>query len=478
MKSVRRDPYPIHKSSSAIGTTDNKELDLFIGKPFYCGNDDLNITSDNLTCCFNHIIGLPIKNGIEHIIYDYELDTVKAIDNNMNVWIKKASGIGMTELILRFLRWKILFNDDLQFKNIFIVSGTFVHHAHELKERMENLFLKRFPLMTLESKFTDLWIRNTNIKIFPSRNVKDLRGYTDVSYLFIDEADYFEDSVNNELLHAITRYEEKSHCTTIMVSTPNKPNGLFQTIELDKNSKYHKIMLDYTVGLDKIYNRDEINRKKSEPEFRREYMGFYLGKIGNVFPPKLIDQTVKRYTDLGLNEIPVVHEAMHIVGIDPAFGSSNTAIVITEHLKNPDIVRVIFAREYEKANPQDIIDLCYNFHRKYYPNIKFIVDGSNAGFIRQMKVVFDEDPDYDYKDVSFDTMEIIPVNFSTDHKSMLSHLYMMINEGYLAIPQQYDKLIVSLRTAQANEYTLDKKQTSYDDSLDALRLSLQGYLIE
>jgi hypothetical protein len=55
---------------------------------------------------------------------------------------------------------------------------------------------------------------------------------------------------------------------------------------------------------------------------------------------------------------------------------------------------------------------------------------------------------------------------------------MMINEGYLAIPQKYDKLIVSLRTAQANEYTLDKKQTSYDDSLDALRLSLKGYIIE
>src|SRR5438093_4690104 len=100
---------------------------------------------------------------------------------------------------------------------------------------MEALFTKRFPSMQLESKFTDLWIKNTNIKIFPSRNVKDLRGYTDVSYLFVDEADHFEDSVYPELLHAITRYEEKSNCTTIMCSTPNKPNGLFQSIEVDKN---------------------------------------------------------------------------------------------------------------------------------------------------------------------------------------------------------------------------------------------------
>lgn len=54
---------------------------------------------------------------------------------------------------------------------------------------------------------------------------------------------------------------------------------------------------------------------------------------------------------------------------------------------------------------------------------------------------------------------------------------MMVNEGYLAIPQKYDKLIVSLRTAQAKEYSLDKKQTIYDDLLDALRLSLKGYKV-
>jgi hypothetical protein len=123
--------------------------------------------------------------------------------------------------------------------------------------------------MRLESRFTDLWIKNTNIKIFPSRNVKDLRGYTDVSYLFIDESDHFDDSVINELLHAITRYDEKSNCTTIMYSTPNKPDSLFESIEKDKNSKYHKIYLLVDVGLDKIYDRAEIPKKRLEPEFPR-----------------------------------------------------------------------------------------------------------------------------------------------------------------------------------------------------------------
>jgi hypothetical protein len=51
----------------------------------------------------------------------------------------------------------------------------------------------------------------------------------------------------------------------------------------------------------------------------------------------------------------------------------------------------------------------------------------------------------------------------------------MVTKGYLAIPEKHDKLITSLRTAWAKEFDLDIEQTSYDDLLDALRLSLKGY---
>jgi hypothetical protein len=55
------------------------------------------------------------------------------------------------------------------------------------------------------------------------------------------------------------------------------------------------------------------------------------------------------------------------------------------------------------------------------------------------------------------------------------HLHMLINKEYLSIPQQHDKLIISLRTAYAKGYSLDKEQTSYSDSLDALRLACKMY---
>jgi hypothetical protein len=195
----------------------------------------------------------------------------------------------------------------------------------------------------------------------------------------------------------------------------------------------------------------------------------------------LIDQSIALAEPL--QDIPISNYNLHSVGVDFGFSSSRTAIVITEHLKtvedNQDKHTIIvrFAEEYDKANPQTIVDICHSLYRKHW-NTLFYVDGTNRGAVNLMKVAFDESLNWDTKDVNPELMKIIPVNFSTDHKSMLSHLHTMISKKWLAIPKQYDKLITSLRTAYAREYSLDKEQTSFNDLLDALRLSLKGYQIK
>ena len=464
MKQKKIVPYPFNLQANNPLVAESNRLDIFKGKTFLE---------------FNEIIGLPVKNGKEHPIYDYEIDVIDKIEKNRNIWIKKASGIGATELILRYLTWKCLVNSDLEYKSIFIVSGTFFHHANELKVRMENLFRKKFPMMQLESKFTDLWIRNTNIKIFPSRNVKDLRGYTDVSYLFIDEADHFEPSVNSELLHAITRYEEKSNCTTIMVSTPNRPDGLFQNIEKDPNSKYEKIVLTYEVGLNKIYDPKEIEKKKLEPEFPREYQGLYLGRIGNIFS----SSQVQTCTDLGeeysIEKIPLSLYTLKSVGVDFGFSSSSTAIVTLEHIKtDKDIIRVIDCHLIDKGDPNQIVNLCWDiWQRNNYINTAYWIDGSNRAMVNLLKIRWQESLSWESNESFDDTTRIRPVNFNTEHKTMLSNLHAVVSKGYLAIDPKYDQLLTSLRTAYAKELSLDKEQTSYSDLLDGLRLGLKAYQI-
>lgn len=189
---------------------------------------------------------------------------------------------------------------------------------------------------------------------------------------------------------------------------------------------------------------------------------------------------MKRKNDMSTQNIPISNYNLHSMGVDFGFSSSKTTIVMTEHLKTDegeDKIIVRFAEEYDKANPQTIVNICHKLYRDYW-NTLFYVDGANRGAVNLMKVAFDESLNWDTKDVSPEIMKIIPVNFLTEHKSMLSHLHVMINKGYLAIPKQYEKLITSLRMAYAREYSLDKEQTSFNDSLDALRLSLKAYNIK
>jgi hypothetical protein len=119
------------------------------------------------------------------------------------------------------------------------------------------------------------------------------------------------------------------------------------------------------------------------------------------------------------------------------------------------------------------------------------IDGVNSSFIKSLKLQIGEDSDYDkviarYKaeklgDSWSQNMRVVPINFNKEHKAMLGHCKMILeNEGgRIAInPDRFDKLITALRTAVDNDGTLDKEATSYNDIFDAFRLALKFYHFE
>ena len=56
--------------------------------------------------CFNHILGLPIKNYKEYPIFEFQKQIYDSLEISQNIWIKKARGIGVTTFIIRYLVWK------------------------------------------------------------------------------------------------------------------------------------------------------------------------------------------------------------------------------------------------------------------------------------------------------------------------------------------------------------------------------------
>jgi hypothetical protein len=97
-------------------------------KPFWIWDIKDHKQEDTTTdgdCCFNYIIRLPQKNGTDKPLFDYEriiFDSL-IIQNNStsfssskhkHLWIKKATGLGVTEFFLRLMAWLCLRNDDYQ----------------------------------------------------------------------------------------------------------------------------------------------------------------------------------------------------------------------------------------------------------------------------------------------------------------------------------------------------------------------------
>jgi hypothetical protein len=392
-----------------------------------------------------------------------------------HLWVKKSTGLGVTEFMLRIMAWlcTVSNNQTRNSQQMCIVTGPNIDIAIKLIKRMKNIFETKLGL-TFSDKETVLELNGCRIEAFPSNHIDSFRALDNPKFIFIDEADFFRKSEQEEVRHVSERYIGKSDPYIVMVSTPNNPGGLFYQIEQEPEDAclYKRLKLDYTYGLRKIYTKEEIDKARQSPGVGREYELQYLGRIGNVFNPLQIDRVIQ----LGeqFKEFAVNDYILHSVGIDVGFGSSRTAVVLTEFLKEERKIRVLYAEEFEHANPQDIVDLCFDLYRKHW-NTWFFVDGANRAFVNLMKVAFDESLSWEKDSVNPDIMKVLPVNFATEHKQMLAHLHMLINKEYLAIPKQFDKLIISLRTAYANEYSLDKEQIPYSDSLDPLRLSCKMY---
>ena len=101
---------------SANQQQQTQSFDKLQNKPFWIWNiedhkqEDINTKGE---CRFNHIIGLPTKDGLEKPIFDYQELLYEALlsaefCNRLNhdfkdkhLWIKKATGLGVTEFFLR-----------------------------------------------------------------------------------------------------------------------------------------------------------------------------------------------------------------------------------------------------------------------------------------------------------------------------------------------------------------------------------------
>lgn len=362
--------------------------------------------------------------------------------------------------------------------------------------RMRNIIKDYKDFDFEEEKADKLVVNGCSIQAYPANHIDSYRGLDKVKFILLDEADFFRkggEEYGREVRTVTERYIGKSNPYIVMVSTPNRPDGLFAQIENEPEDTclYYRMQLDYTVGVGNIYSQEDIDNARKSDSFEREYNLKYEGKVGNTFTSEQVNMAILKGKELlEYNpDLKAKPTRLHVWGIDPGGGSSKTALVIAELNKDSNTIDIIHSQEYGRDwSPSRIADDIFNLFiecGEIRENNKIYVDGARPDFINEVKIRFGERTDWEKpEDINEREDSVVPVNFRTEHKKMLSNLHLMLANGTVRIPtsqsenDSFDKIITSLRTAWSSDWNLDKNETVHDDHLDALRLALKGISIE
>jgi hypothetical protein len=213
-------------------------------------------TTTNENCCFNHVVGLPQKDKKEYPLFDYEkllYDSLMSDDDTFkdkHLWVKKATGLGVTEFMLRMMAWLCTRDETFDGSQMCIVTGPNIEMATKLIKRAKGIFEPKLG-PTFSNKETVLEFNGCTIEAYPSNHIDSYRALDNPKFILLDESDFFRIGEQEDVRHVSERYIDKSDPYIVMVSTPNAPGGLFFNIEAEPEEAclYKRLKLDFITGL-------------------------------------------------------------------------------------------------------------------------------------------------------------------------------------------------------------------------------------
>lgn len=204
----------LSKQQGFTTTENQKLLSRLRGKPFWIWNEEQHAQLYNETkgqCCSNDIVGRPIKNKKAMSLFDYEkllfdiLFTSKndADFKNKHLWILKATGLGISELMLRIIAWLCTRNNDYNDSQVVIVTGPNIDLAVGLIRRLKKIFFNRLGII-FEDKETVLNLNGCHIQTYPSNHIDSFRSLSNPKFILLDESDMWRNGGKNLYLVART----------------------------------------------------------------------------------------------------------------------------------------------------------------------------------------------------------------------------------------------------------------------------------
>lgn len=462
------------KETHQIIAAATKREERKVPELFWCHNS----LSKDKNCCFWHYIfypnGGPERDGVYHPCYKYETDILKQMDMETPdkqrkkmgklFCVYKATGLGLTEFVLLWIIYKCFTDEWFSGKEAIIITGPNVDLAQDLIRRTKD-FLIKASLPYVDKGAYGCDVNGGLIRCYPSNNIHSARGKPKVSVFFGDESAFFKIRDDSIVRTVGERYIGKSDSWVIWVSTAGEsPSGFFYDImqEHEKETVYKRFHFYVEAGLlqDKktktsIFSKEFIDKASEARSFEREYLGIWGSNVGDIFNPEALDQVCSeeyewRDSDASNNRV---------IGIDPAYGSSEFAIVITELQQGKKTV--IYAESFQRASYLEIVEKVAELGKRFKTK-KCFIDSSDPALIRDLRDKYH----FNVTGIAFNSYGQKMLNYAADH---IDNLNVKIHPMFRKLKQQ-------LMTIKFNKKGLPDKtnQTPFDLG-DAFLLAMYYY---
>ena len=233
----------------------------------------------------NYVKIITLDKGFVQIsLYPFQRQAITDINENRRVIVKAGRQVGKTTMVVGYILWYILFNED---KFVAILANK-APTAREILNRIKIAY-ESLPLWLQQGVRTwnkgDIELEN-NCRVLASSTASSaIRGYS-ISLLYLDEFAFVPSNIADEFFTSVYPTISSGTQSKILISsTPNGMNHYYrmwtEAVENQNGFKYIEANWRQVPGRDQKW-ADEQRRVLGEEKFLQEMECEFMGSAGTL----------------------------------------------------------------------------------------------------------------------------------------------------------------------------------------------------
>jgi len=434
----------------------------------------------------NYVKIITLDKGFVQIsLYPFQKEAVKDINENRRVIVKAGRQVGKTTMVVGYILWYILFNED---KFVAILANK-APTAREILNRIKVAY-ESLPLWLQQGVRVwnkgDIELENNCRVMATSTASSAIRGYS-ISLLYLDEFAFVPSNIADEFFTSVYPTISSGTQSKILISsTPNGMNHYYrmwtEAVEGQNGFKYIEANWRQVPGRDQAW-ADEQRRVLGEEKFLQEMECEFMGSAGTLLSAAALKSlafvTPIHVSDIGVKiyQQPIKdHNYVIIVDVSRGKGLDYSAFTVLDVSEIP--YRLVCIYKDNNISPivyPSIIKKIGDYYNQAYVLVEINDNGQQV-----VDTLFD---DYDYENI-LSTVELkgkMSLTWGYGNKSQRGirttksvkrlgcSILKTLIEGQKLLIQDFDT-IAELSTFIAKSGSYEAEDGSHDDLVMTLVL--------